>query len=210
MTRARGLALAGVAAAAGVARADPPPSEPAPDPAVAAAGEANLESTAPRRGIMVTLATGGAVSVGLGMKNATAQGGAATLRLGQVATPRTVIGIELVLAALFFDVEPGDGGSLYRTDAGNLLVSAQYYVNPALWIRGAVGVGRYSGDERIIDDLIVRRRIRLLGPSGSVGAGIDVVRLKRFRASFEVSSTAMVNRDGVLSSNALLLGLTVD
>jgi hypothetical protein len=56
----------------------------------------------------------------------------------------------------------------------------------------------------------VRDRFRLAGPAGSAGAGIDLVRLKRFRASLEVCSTAMINKEGVLLSNALLLGLSID
>jgi hypothetical protein len=148
------------------------------------------------------------------MKNATGRGGAGTLRLAHVASPRTVLAVEIVGSALFFDVSD----KLYRTDAQSFLLAGQYYVNPALWIRGAVGIGRYAGEElRIevmiedrLEEKIFRDRVRLAGPAASAGAGVDVLRFKRFRASLEFCSTAMLNREGILSSNAFLIGLSLD
>jgi hypothetical protein len=180
--------------------------EPLPDPAAVEAGDANLESIALRKGFIFTLALGGALSVGFGMDNATGQGGAVTLRLAHVANARAVFATELVGTALFFSV----ARRVYRTDTTSLLIAGQYYINPALWIRGAAGLGRYAGEQLRVDDIIFRERFRLLGPAGSAGAGIDLVRLKRLRASIEFCSTAMINRDGVLSSNGLLVGLSID
>ena len=140
------------------------------------------------------------------MDNATGQGGAATIRLAHVATRRSTVAVEIVGAALFFGV----AGTLYQTSAANFLLSAQYYVNPALWLRAGAGWGRYAGNELRMEDLIMRPRFRLAGPAGSMGAGIDLIRLKRFRAGVEFSSTAMVNRDGILSSNSFLLALAID
>ena len=210
MSRAA-LASALVAAvlASGPARADdgpPAAREPPPDPAVIEAGDANLESTALRKGVIFTLALGGALSVGVGMENATGRGGAVTLRLAHVASSRAVVATEIVGSELFFSVS----GSLYRTNATNFLIAGQYYINPALWIRGAAGIGRYAGGELRMGDAIFRERVRLVGPAGSAGAGIDIVRFKRFRASLEFCSTAMLNREGVLSSNAFLVGLSID
>ncbi len=182
------------------------PWTPPPDPAAVDAGEANLESIAARKGVMFTFAVGGAFSFGLGMSNATGQGAASTARLAHVANSRTVASIEIVNSTLFFPVS----GKLYQTNATNLLVSGQYYVNPALWLRAGVGFGRYFGEELRMGDAIFRKRFRLAGPAGSAGAGIDVLRLKRVRASLEVCSTALLNREGILSSNGLLLGLTID
>jgi hypothetical protein len=202
-------ALAAAALASTPARAEDraaAPAEPPPDPAVVEAGDANLEPIALRKGFIVTVALGGALSVGLGMDNATGQGGAATLRLAHVANARSVFAVELVGSALFFNVSE----KLYRTDVTNLLVAGQYYINPALWIRGAVGLGRYAGGELRMDDFITRERFRIFGPAGSAGAGVDIVRLKRIRASLEFCSTAMINGDGVLSSNGFLFGLSID
>jgi hypothetical protein len=180
-------------------------AEPPPDPAAVEAGEANLEPIE-RRGIVVTVALGGGLSIGLGMDNATGQGGAGTLRLGHVANARTVVAAELIGSALFFGVS----GELYRTDVQSFLVSGQRYVSPALWFRAGVGVGRYAGNELRIGDAIFRERFRLAGPAGSAGAGVDVLRFRRVRASLEICSTAMFNSEGVMASNAFLFGLSFD
>jgi ribosomal protein L27 len=146
------------------------------------------------------------VTVGLGMKGATGQGGAATLRLAHVANARTVVAVEVSGSALFTSV----AGSLYRTDEQTFLLAGQLYLNPALWVRGAVGFGRYGGGELRMGDLIMRERFQVSGPAGSVGAGLDLIRLHHFRGGVEFASTAMINSDGVLSSNAFLIGLTID
>jgi hypothetical protein len=198
-------ARAEAAAGAGAGAAAPAP-EPAPDPAVAEAGDANLESIAPRKDFIVTAAIGGALSIGIHMDNATARGGAVTLRLAHVANARAVFATEIVASALFFSVS----GHLYQTNVTNFLVAAQYYINQALWLRGAIGLGRYGGDQLRMGDFILHERFRYAGPAGSAGAGIDIIRLKRLRAGVEFTSTAMVNRDGVLSSNGLLFGLSID
>lgn len=200
---------AGVLASAAAHAGDEPgapAAAPAPDPAAVEAGDANLESRAPRQGIVATLGLGGALSVGLGMDNATGQGGALTLRLAHVANARTMIAVEVHGSALFFNVS----GEPYRTHAASVLLAAQRYLNPALWLRAGIGFGRYAGEELRVDDFILRERVRYAGPAGSVGAGVDVARLKRLRASLEFCTTAMINRDGVLSSSGFLLGLSID
>jgi hypothetical protein len=194
------------APAARIAATSAPAPEPPPDPAAVEAGDANLEPTSPRKGVSFTAAFGGAASIGFGMANATGRGGAATLRLAHVANARSLVAVEVVISALFFSVS----GQLYQTSATNFLVAGQHYLNPALWVRGAVGFGRYGGEQLRIGEAIFRERFRYAGPAGSAGAGVDVFRLGRFRGSVEVSSTAMINRDGVLSSNSLLFGLTLD
>jgi hypothetical protein len=78
---------------AGLAHADDKPvKEPTPDPAAQLAGEeANLESTARRKGFTFGISIGPSVTIGGG----TGTGGAVSLKLGQVAGPRTVISFEL-------------------------------------------------------------------------------------------------------------------
>lgn len=185
-------------------RTDPAP-DPPPDPAVVEAGEANLEPIE-RRGVVFTVALGGGLSVGLGMDNATGQGGAGTLRLGHLANARTIVAVELLAGALIFGVN----GELYRTDVQHLLISGQRYISPALWVRAGVGLGRYAGNELRMGDAIFRERFRLAGPAGSAGAGVDVLRFRRVRGSLEVCSTVMINGEGVMASNAFLLGLSFD
>lgn len=188
-----------------------PASEPPPDSSAVEAGDANLESIAPRKGVIFTFGIGGSLSVGFGIDNATGRGGAAALRLAHVASPRSTVTVEILFGALFFNISDADmKNHLYRTDAANFLVGTQYYVNRGLWLHAALGYGRYAGDALVLNDLVVRERFRLGGPSGSAGAGIDVIRLRRFRASVEFASTAMLNRDGILSSNSFLFGLTID
>jgi hypothetical protein len=203
MSRAPGClaALAAAMLAPSAARADDKP-----DPAAIEAGDANLEPLALREGLIFPLGLGGALSVGIGMDGATGQGGAGTLRLAHVANARSTIAVEIVGSALFFNVS----GHLYRTDVTNFLVAGQYYLNAALWLRGGIGLGRYGGPELRMENFILRDRFRYAGPAGSAGAGVDLVRLKRFRASVEFCSTAMINRDGVLSSSGFLLGLSID
>jgi hypothetical protein len=203
-TAAPAATATATAAAAAAPAAAPAPAPP--DPAALEAGEANLESTALRRDVILTLGLGGAFSIGLGMDNATGSGGALTLRLAHVANARAVFSAELVGSALFFKVLD----SLYQTNVQSFLLSGQYYVNEALWLRAGLGLGRYGADDHRVGELVVRERFRLAGPAGSAGAGVDIVRLKRFRASLELCSTAMLNSKGVLLSNAILLGFSVD
>jgi hypothetical protein len=217
LTAAAALLVAGAAGAAGAgdaaAVADPAPApaltttpEPTPDPAAVDAGEANLESQAARKDFVVTLGLGGAISIGLGMEDATGQGGAGMLRLAHVANARVMFAIEFVGNALLSNV----ARTLYRTDVQSFLLSGQYYINTALWLRAGLGFGRFAGDKLEKEGLIFRERFRLAGPTGAVGAGIDLARYGRLRASIEFGSTAMINRDGILSSNGVLLGLSFD
>ncbi len=195
-------ALAGVAclACGGLAHAD----EGAPDPAATAAGDANLESTARRKGMSVTFAAGGGLTFGLGIADSVGRGGAAALRLGHVATPRTVLTLELVGVALFHAVQTTSGMTERRTNRdSNLLVGGQYFVNSALWVRGAVGLGVYRADS-VADDTT------LIGPAGALGAGVDVLRWKRVALGLEIMSIGMLNKDGVLSSNAVMLNASVE
>ena len=102
----------------------------------------------------------------------------------------------------------------YVNQVTNFLVGAQVYVNPALWIRVAGGFGRYFGDHVTLESKPgVPRRvgdIRLAGPAMSFGAGVDFVRLKRFRLGAELVGTGMLNREGLLSSGGFLIAFTID
>jgi hypothetical protein len=119
-----------------------------------------------------------------------------------------MIAVEIAGSALFSSVGAMD--KLYRMDATCFLVAGQFYVNPALWLRTGLGVGRFAGEEYVEGDLVLRPRVRYVGPAASIGAGVDIVRLKRFRLSVEFSSSALLNRDGVLSSSSFLIGGSID
>jgi hypothetical protein len=192
--------------------------EPKPDPAAIQAGDANLESQAPRKGLVFTFAAGGGVTLGFGVRDSTGTGGAALLRLAHVATPRTLVTLELTGSGLLHQVKEGMGTdaetTTYVNQVTNILVGAQIYANPALWFRIAGGFGRYFGDHVTLESKPGQPRrigdIRLAGPAVSVGAGVDFVRLKRVRLGVELLSTGMINREGMLSSGGFLFGITVD
>ena len=192
-----------------MAVAAPAWAEPKPDPAAVQVGEANLESIASRTGYVFTFAVGGAVTLGFGINDSTGTGGAGTLRLAHVATPRTLVMVEIVGSALFHQVKMGTETVTYTNQVTNFLVGAQVYANAALWFRIAGGFGRYLGDNVVLESGL-RGDLRLAGPAVSSGAGVDIVRLKRFRLSAEIQGTGMLNREGMLSSGGFLIGLTVD
>ncbi|MDQ3366520.1 MAG: hypothetical protein M3680_13925 [Myxococcota bacterium] len=204
-----------LASHAAAAPAPPPVADPVPDPAVAEAGDANLETKAVRSGIVVTLGIGGAVTLGFGVNDSTGSGGAGILRVARVASPRSLIALELVGSALFHQVKMGDVSTTFTNQVSSLLVGGQYYVNPALWLRVALGFGRYFGDDVLREpardgEPPTRGDVRLAGPAGSAGAGLDLIRYKRFRVGVEICSTAIATRDGLLSSSGFLLGFSVD
>lgn len=206
------LAVAGVLAAAGIARADAPTaaSEP-PDPAVEEAGDANLESTAGRRGVTLSASFGGGMIVGFGIDDSAGRGGAVSLRLGHVATPRTVItvGVDVTLA-----LHQPRGGALQTNTNTDVLVGAQHYVNPSLWLRFGGGLGVYQIRGIVIGEVnsmpVYGEPRTLIGPAALAGIGLDIARFKWAVLGIEAATTAMVNRDGLLLASHLNLGLVFD
>lgn len=188
---------------AGSAHADPPP-EPKPDPSAVEAGDANLESTERRQGLNVTLALGGGMTLGFGIEGSVGRGGSGSFRIGERATTHTVITLEAAGVALFHAVKTTSGMSELKTNKdSNILLGGQYFVNSALWVRGAVGFGVYKTQE-------IGDGITLVGPAVAVGAGFDLARWRRIGVGLEVMSISMMNRDGVLSSSGFMLDLSVD
>jgi hypothetical protein len=197
----RWLAALLALAATSTARADAPP-----DPAAVEAGDANLQSTAARRGVVVAASVGGGATVGFGIQDSVGRGGALSLRLGHVATPRTVITFELQATATLH--RPMTGGVETNTDA-NLLVGGQYYVNPSLWLRLAGGIGNYQGRQVAVNGGRLGN-VTLTGGVMLLGGGVDLARFKWAVLGIEVATTAMINRDGVLVATAASLGLQFD
>lgn len=199
------IAVLVVAAWPAVAAADAPATPP-PDPAVATAGDANLESTDRRQGRNVALALGGGLTVGFGLEDTVGNGGALSLRLGQAATPHTVLTAELAVVVLLHKVSETQ---LERNEDTNLLVGAQHYVNGTLWVRGALGLGVFRG-RSIGDGMGGLRDVTLPGPAWLIGAGLDMVRTRRLSFGVELMTIAQLNREGLLSSSGLLLDLVVE
>ena len=209
------LAVAWILAAAGVARADAPrPAAPAsepPDPAVEEAGDANLESTGHRRGLTLAASFGGGMLVGFGIDDSAGRGGAVSLRLGQSATPSTVValGLDVTLA-----LHQPKGGALQTNTNTDVLVSAQHYVNPSLWLRFGGGVGVYT-IRGIVVGMVGAEPVfgpsrTLIGPAALAGVGLDIARFKWAVLNVEAATTAMVNGDGVLLASHLNLGVAFD
>jgi hypothetical protein len=186
---------------------DPPPPPSPPDPIVSDAQNANLESTARHRGFSLTLAAGGAFTVGLGIDNSVGRGGGGSLRFGHVAGARYGFTAELATLQLLHRVEgTDDSGDLLRDQAANLLVGIQFYLKGALWLRLAGGFGGYD----TADPPGGKPTKPLVGPSGILGAGFDIVRTRRLSIGLEYMSLGMINRDGLLSGNAFMLDVSLE
>lgn len=173
--------------------------ESSPDPAAVAAGEANLESQAKRRGLTFGVSFGPSVTIGGG----TGTGGAASFKLGQVATPRTVIAFELNGSAQRRKVAMGD---IATNTISSFTVGAQYWVGPSLWIRGLGGIGFHHCD-RCDSDLSDRDRV---GLAGSAGLGIDLARARGVVLGLEGYGVSQLNRDGLLTTLVFALSLSVE
>ena len=190
-------ALLIVAALARVASADDE------EPAVQRAGEANLESLAPRQGVQLSGVLGGAMTLGFRMKDATGTGGAVSLRIGEPMTPSWVLSVEVFGA-----------GQLHRsvdmktTNIDNFtgaLIGAQYYPNDSFFVRVGTGVGTYMQTDAARDNM----NHKYAGPAFVFGAGLELIRLKHLVFDFEIFSTSMITRDGVLATSALGIGGTI-
>src|SRR5512139_310917 len=104
-----------LAAALLVVTASTAAADDKPDPAAVQAGEANLESNAPRKGLVFTFAVGGGITLGFGVNDSTGTGGAGILRLAHVATPRSLVTLEIVGSALLHQVQEGMGDTAETT-----------------------------------------------------------------------------------------------
>ena len=221
-----GLALAGAAhaepkppaaaspssgAGPGATRATPPPPAEPPDPAVEYAADANLESNENRQGLTFAGSLGGGVLVGLGIEGPTGRGGSFDLRLGHVATPRTVITFELAGTVVLHGMTSSltDSTTYTNTDL-NLLAGAQYYVSESLWLRFAGGVGVYQASHvQTSDPKDPSVDFRLIGPAVLGGIGVDVARFKWAVLDVELATSVLV-RSGALVASDLRLGVAFD
>jgi hypothetical protein len=197
------LALAWLAEAGGVARAgesksDPVASADHADPiAQAKAEEANLESTAPRQGVTFSAAVGVGLLVA---KGSVGEMGAASVRLGHVMTPSSLLTLELTGGAL-----PHKQGSMAKTlvdSTGSALAGAQVYTNPSVWIRAAAGVNVHTVNNGTLGTTTA------VGGAGAFGAGVDLVRRHFVVLGLEVLGIAAVDRNGLLLTGGLSLGIS--
>lgn len=185
-----------VIALGGVAGADtrPPPPDPIADEESA---EANLESKAPRSGFVVSLSLGGGLLLGgdLGV----GRGGAASLRIGHVATRSSVITFELTGTGALH--KPAmDAAALTDTNAG-LLAGALRYVTGSTWVRAAGGLDVFTAN-------VGTGQRAHAGIAGLVGGGLDLVRWGYLVLGLEVFGMSSVTRDGFKVNTGFCLGLS--
>ena len=174
---------------AGVAHADD-----AVDPnAAQQASEANLETKGPRAGVTLAAALGGGMIISQGK---TANVPTLDLRLGHVANASTVVTAEIV------------GGTYAHKTTGthldgevNLLIGAQVYIAPSVWLRGAGGLGVHTTE----DDM---GRKTGAGLSGLGGAGIDLVRWHYAVLGLESFYSGTFAKGGYVSLGGLAVGLS--
>jgi hypothetical protein len=191
----------------GVARAQAPTRPVEAAPAVADASEANLESIERRQGLTFTAAVGGGLIVGFGIDDSVGRGGSLALRLGHVATRRTVITFELgATAALHKAATNSDTRPNTNT---NLAAGAQYFVNPSMWLRLSAGVGLYQRRDVMLPGGGIGNR-SLVGPVMVGGLGVEVLRFRWAVLGIEAATSTMINRDGVLVAGGLDLALSFD
>lgn len=216
---ARAVVVAGLAAAS-VARADAPGAKPTPtaapvaaaseppDSAATDAADANLESTATRRGMTLAAAVGGGFIAGFGFDNSVGRGGAVAFRIGRVATPRTVITLELDIAVLLH--KRSDSSPVDANTNAELFAGAQYFVSSGLSLRLGGGFGAYTA-RGIIDAMnpMMTRDDTTIGPALLGGIGVELARIKWAVIGLEATTTAMIN-SGVLLGSSLKLGLSIE
>jgi len=187
----KAVALAALLAA-GTAYADD-----AIDPSAAqSAGEANLETKAPREGVTFAAALGGGMIISQG-KTATAP--VLSLRLGHVANASTVVTVELIGGTYAHNPDMTSGT---RVDGeGDLLVGGQVYIAPSVWLRGAGGVGVHT-----TDDGTGRKTGAGLGGLG--GVGLDLVRWHYAVLGLEGFYCGTFAKGGYVSLGGLSVGLS--
>lgn len=187
----------------------PPPAAPAPaapasdpDPAAEeAASEANLESIAPRAGMTFSISLGGGITLGDGV----GRGPVASFRVGHVATPRTVLTLELTINSLLHQMNTmGGSGPLQHNDTASLMPGALYYVNRSFWIRGAGGLVVYT-----TDNTPPEAKPAHPGLGGLFGVGLDLARWHYLVLGLEAhGQMAVVTNKGLIFTNSLCLNLT--
>jgi hypothetical protein len=173
----------------------PPVAAPSPDPgAIEQADDANLESTSPRAGFSFGAALGGSVTLGRG---AVGSGGGISLRLGHVATPHTSIIFELMSTSYFH--KPAQQAATAVNETIVFMTGAQVYTGPSLWLRGGLGAGSFIEHAPDVTHFAV---------GGVIGAGVDVARWRRVALGIEAFGAGLIDREGLLVTGLLGLGVT--
>jgi hypothetical protein len=199
--------IAAIAIAIAVARgahAEPstPPADPPPDPAAARAADANLESIAQRRGIVVGAALGPSVTIGGG----TGTGGDLSIKVGHVATPSTVI---MMLIGGSAQLHKNLMGDLVANNVTYVHAGFQYWVGPSLWVSLSGGGATYHCNS-CLNTAGQTVNTKRAGLSGGFAAGVDLVRVHGVVLGLEVYSVSLLDGTGLVATSGMSLALSFD
>jgi len=177
----------------------PPPPSPA-DPIVNASGAHGLESTSRHQGFNFTAALGGGLTIGIDIAGSVGRGPAGSFRFAHAASEKFAFTAELVSITLLRQIKGTDGTTETNTDQGSgALLGMQFYVNRTLWLRLATGISSMQFDDAT-----------LVGPTGLAGGGLDILRFRRAAIGVEMMSIGQINRDGLLTTTAFMLDLSIE
>ncbi len=160
--------------------------------------EANLESKAPRSGLVVSFSLGAGLL--LGGDIGVGRGGAASLRIGHVATRSTVITFEVSGSGALHKRAITDS-VVTDTNAG-LFAGALRYTSRSTWVRAAGGLDVFTANVGTAD-----QRARA-GIGGLVGGGLDLVRWGTLVLGLEVFGMSSITGDGFKVNTGFCLGLS--
>lgn len=183
--------------------ADPAASEPPDEITDVESREANLESEEPRSGLTAAIALGGGLM--LGGDIGVGRGPAVSLRIGHVATRKTVITFELT-STNGLHKRASDDEILTDSNVA-LFVGAQRYASRSLWVRAAGGptilvtnaMTNGTGGDKPRGGL-----------GGLVGAGFDFARLRYVAFGFETFAMGSVSGDGFKMQLGFSLGMSIN
>jgi hypothetical protein len=172
-----------------------------PDPATEeSAGEANLESNAPRQGMTFAVAIGAGITMGDGV----GRGPALSFRIGHVATPSSILTLEITGGSLLHEETSTMGnGPILHNDFLGLMAGGQHYVSGSFWARGATGLATYT-----IDAGGTNGNKAHFGWTSVLGLGLDLARWHYLVVDLETfGQLAIVGTRGVMLNTGLCLGV---
>ncbi len=170
-----------------------------PDPlAEDKAKEANLESIAPREGVTIAATVGPGVLI---QNHTVGTTGDLDLRLGHVATPNTIVTLELLGSGYPHTIAMNS--KTYVDSSANFMLGAQRYSGPSLWFRAAGGLTWHTLNEGPAVPTVTH-----YGAAGAVGAGVDLIRRHFWVLGVEFHGIGAIESGGLLVSGGLALGLS--
>ncbi|HLU69123.1 MAG TPA: hypothetical protein VKZ63_22730 [Kofleriaceae bacterium] len=176
--------------------------------ASAAAADPYGEPPPEREGFLFGLGLGPAIFVGGGgeVEDVQGIGGDLNLRVGTSAGERLLWLVELQSGGYLIELETSAQTDTVYNALSTLAVSAQLYIENALWLRGGAGLAAFVEQEGRGGTEVEGSRRGGLGLTA--GGGYDLFRRGSFALSVEAAVAAGVFSSGVIARSGLLLGLT--